>query len=524
MTHPHHDHCRRLVSSARGELHAVVAGAHAELAREFSAQRLRAADIRPGGEPIENPGDPRLDAEGKRLKLGPRLGRDAAVSHDMIMTWMRVESRPASRGRTAALHRSWARLRGPDMKRKRRPLEAPISLSSPYRLHSPTPMGSRSAFRFSLSALESPPMSTTIEIRRLAKHYKSFGHGVAKAVDEISLTIPAGSLFFLLGPSGCGKTTLLRMIAGFIEPTGGEILFDGRDVSNVRPNKRNTGMVFQSYALWPHMTVEQNVAFGLSVRKVAREERARRVMEALRAVRMDEYAKRKPNQLSGGQQQRVALARALVVRPRVLLLDEPLSNLDAKLRGEMRHEIKRICHESRLTTVYVTHDQKEALSMADQIAVLDGGRVAQIGTPSELYRRPRSRFVADFLGETNFIEGEVIAHAAHSVHGVHGPGVRVRTAAGEVMAHVEAGASPGRVTCSIRPESLRIVEPKSNGQAGTLTGRIAESTYLGEMTQHLVDLTGGVRVRVNQVSGRPVAEGETVALAAEPSDVVVLTR
>ncbi len=372
-------------------------------------------------------------------------------------------------------------------------------------------------------------MSTTIEIKNLSKHYKSFGHGTTKAVDDISITIPKGSLYFLLGPSGCGKTTLLRMIAGFIEPTDGAILFDGRDISNVPPNKRNTGMVFQSYALWPHMTVEQNVAFGLSVRKVPKPERERRVMEALRAVRMDEYAKRKPNQLSGGQQQRIALARALVVRPDVLLLDEPLSNLDAKLRTEMRHEIKRICHESKLTTVYVTHDQKEALSMADQIAVLDMGVVAQTGTPRDLYNRPKTRFVADFLGETNFIDGEIMEHIGAHVHGPTGGGgrLRVKTAAGDMFSHTFNGTSSGKVTCSIRPESLRIIEHKATalpGTPGILTGLIAESTYLGEMAQHMVELPGGVRVRVSQMPASRVAPGSRVALEASPEDVVVLSR
>ncbi|MBL8746862.1 MAG: ABC transporter ATP-binding protein [Phycisphaerae bacterium] len=367
-------------------------------------------------------------------------------------------------------------------------------------------------------------MSTTIEIRNLSKHYKSFGVGTTKAVDDISLTIPKGSLFFLLGPSGCGKTTLLRMIAGFIEPTSGAILFDGRNVSNVPPNKRNTGMVFQSYALWPHMSVEQNVAFGLSVRRVPRVERERRVMEALRAVRMDEYAKRKPNQLSGGQQQRIALARALVVRPDVLLLDEPLSNLDAKLRTEMRHEIKRICHESRLTTVYVTHDQKEALSMADQIAVLDMGVIAQVGTPRDLYNRPKTRFVADFLGETNFIDGEIMEHIGAHVQGPTTGRLRVKTAAGDMFSHTFNGTSSGKVTCSIRPESLRIIEHKATALPGTLTGRVAESIYLGEMAQHMVELPGGVRVRVSQMPATRVTPGAQVALEASPEDVVVLSR
>jgi iron(III) transport system ATP-binding protein len=355
-------------------------------------------------------------------------------------------------------------------------------------------------------------MSTNIEIQSLSKHYKGFTQGITRAVDRISLTIPAGALFFLLGPSGCGKTTLLRMLAGFIEPTEGAILFNGRDVTRVPPNKRNTGMVFQSYALWPHMTVAQNVAFGLSVRKVPRPQREARVDEALRAVRMDEYARRRPNQLSGGQQQRVALARALVVRPDVLLLDEPLSNLDAKLRLEMRHEIRRICKESGLTTVYVTHDQKEALSMADGIAVLDMGVVAQVGPPREIYNRPRSRFVADFLGETNFIEAQVVRP---------GPDALLRTAAGELRSSACPADAAGRVTCSVRPEAIRILP---EGAGGPLRGEIVESTYLGEMSQLLIELRDGPRIKVFHLhpTDRTPTRGE-VSLTAEPEDVVVLS-
>jgi iron(III) transport system ATP-binding protein len=358
-------------------------------------------------------------------------------------------------------------------------------------------------------------MSTTIEIQNLSKHYKGFTSGITKAVDNISLRIEAGELFFLLGPSGCGKTTLLRMIAGFIEPTSGKILFNGRDVARIAPAKRNTGMVFQSYALWPHMSVAQNVAYGLSVRKVPRAEREARVMEALRAVRMEEYAKRRPNQLSGGQQQRVALARALVVRPDVLLLDEPLSNLDAKLRLEMRHEIRRICKESGLTTVYVTHDQKEALSMADGVAVLDMGVIAQVGAPRELYMKPRTRFVADFLGETNFLSAQVGARENGRV--------TLTSPIGELVAAIAPGhdAPPaGGVTCSIRPEAWRVVDPASRG---ALAGTLVDTMYLGEMAQHLVEMPGGVRVKVSQMHA-PVAAtvGSRVGLAVEPDDVVIV--
>ena len=363
-------------------------------------------------------------------------------------------------------------------------------------------------------------MPTPIEIRNISKHYKPSaltGGVLTKAVDDVSLSVNAGDLFFLLGPSGCGKTTLLRMIAGFIEPTGGQILFGGRNVANLPPDKRNTGMVFQSYALWPHMTVAQNVAFGLNVRKVPKAEREARVDEALRVVRMQDYAKRKPNQLSGGQQQRVALARALVVRPDVLLLDEPLSNLDAKLRLEMRHEIRRICKEGStsngggITTVYVTHDRSEALSMADQVAVMSMGRLAQLGSPRELYERPRSRFVAQFHGETNFNPREINPHTRDDT-------------------------SPrGNVTVSIRPEAMQIVRHNNHAPAGnapestptTLEGRIAESTYLGDTAQHIVELKGGTTVRVTELHpglNTTTRPGSNVTLMVRPEDVVVLSE
>ena len=377
-------------------------------------------------------------------------------------------------------------------------------------------------------------MSTTIDIRKLAKHYPPLagakGPGakaLTKAVDDISLTIPAGSLSFLLGPSGCGKTTLLRMIAGFIEPTHGEILFNGKPVSNLPPNKRNTGMVFQSYALWPHMTVAQNVAFGLSVRKISKADTEQRVKEALDAVRMAPYAERKPTQLSGGQQQRVALARALVVRPEVLLLDEPLSNLDAKLRLEMRSEIRRICTETGITTVYVTHDQKEALSMADHVAVLNEGTLAQMGTPKQLYDRPASRFVADFLGETNFLAAEVTGSDDHHLT-LTGPAGPLRSAAFD-----HASTPPtGNVTCSIRPEALTIHDPDHTPQTqhnhdhhACMPGTITETIYLGEIAQHIVELKDTKqRLKVFELHPAHAANDRSeVHLTVDPKDVVVLT-
>jgi iron(III) transport system ATP-binding protein len=349
----------------------------------------------------------------------------------------------------------------------------------------------------------------------LEKLRKAYGQTVA--VDGVTLEAPAGGLTFLVGPSGCGKTTILRMIAGFLEPTAGTVRFGDRDVTTLPAEKRDCGMVFQSYALWPHMTVAQNVAFGLEVRKVPAAEANRRVGEALEMVRMGPYAQRRPNQLSGGQQQRVALARAIVYRPDVLLLDEPLSNLDAKLRLEMRGEIRRIVDELKVTAIYVTHDQKESLSLADRMVVLRDGRIEQVGGPRELYEQPRNRFVAEFLGETNFIEA--------TVEGAPGGGTRaVRTAAG-MLESSAAGTRPAgtKLTASVRPEALRI-HADADVAAGrpALRGVVAESAYLGEMAQHRVDCQG-TGIKVFELNPRRLSRrGEPVALTVEPEQVVLL--
>ncbi len=342
---------------------------------------------------------------------------------------------------------------------------------------------------------------------------KTFGR--VRALDDVSVEIERGELFFLLGPSGCGKTTLLRTIAGFYQPNGGRVLFDGRDVTRLAPQHRDTGMVFQNYALWPHMTVEANVAFGLRVRRLPRRERRQRVSEALGTVRMDQYAKRKPNQLSGGQQQRVALARALVIRPKCLLLDEPLSNLDAKLRLEMRTEIRRLCKQSGLTGIYVTHDQKEALSIADRMAVMFDGRVGQVGTPRALYRNPADAAIADFLGETNFVDATVRAATAGRRE--------LETALGPLVAMAREDApAGGRCTVSIRPEA--IVESTGDGDANRFEAEVVHTIYLGD-TQQLTIRVGEAHLRVAMVERaghRPVETGSRLAFAIDPYDVVVL--
>ncbi len=353
----------------------------------------------------------------------------------------------------------------------------------------------------------------SIQVKQLTKEF-----GPVVALRGLDLSINPGELFFLLGPSGCGKTTLLRCLAGFYFPEQGRILFGDEDVTRLEPHRRNTGMMFQSYALWPHMSVAGNVAFGLEERKVPEAERRRRVAEALASVHMEQYADRRPNQLSGGQQQRVALARALVIRPRCLLLDEPLSNLDAKLRLEMRAEIRRVCKEFQLTTVYVTHDQKEALSVADRMAILDSGRILQVGTPREVYRRPVCRTVANFIGETDFIAGRVL--------GTQGGLVTVDTAVGRFDGvpgdPARIPAAGDAVTVSVRPECWEL--GREAGARNGVRGRIGDSVYLGDVAQYSFVTGGGVMLKMVERNPRFIdgaGRGELHA-TVDPEDVVVL--
>jgi len=352
----------------------------------------------------------------------------------------------------------------------------------------------------------------SIRIEKLTKRF-----GAVTALNGLDLVVNPGELFFLLGPSGCGKTTLLRCLAGFYIPDEGRIFFGDEDVTRLAPHRRNTGMMFQSYALWPHMSVAENVAFGLEERRLPKAEIRRKVGEALESVHMGAYAARRPNQLSGGQQQRVALARALVIRPRCLLLDEPLSNLDARLRLEMRMEIRRVCKEFELTTVYVTHDQKEALSVSDRMAILDGGRILQVGTPQEIYRRPAKRTVADFIGETNFIPGKLVSNS--------GGRARVATAVGElegVPGDPSAPVPPGAdVTVSVRPECWTI-SPERPG-VNAIRGSIGESIYLGEYAQYDF-VSGGTTLKILEINPRFVDRkgADEFHAGVRPEDVVIL--
>jgi putative spermidine/putrescine transport system ATP-binding protein len=335
-------------------------------------------------------------------------------------------------------------------------------------------------FETSAAADDSGPIPAAVRLESVEKHY-----GDVVAVAGIDLEVRDGEFFSMLGPSGSGKTTTLRMIAGFELPTGGRILLHGADVTAIPPFDRDVNTVFQDYALFPHMTVGDNVGYGLVVRKVAKSERVSRVTEALRMVRLDGYEKRKPSQLSGGQRQRVALARALVNRPRVLLLDEPLGALDLKLREEMQIELKAIQQAVGITFIYVTHDQEEALTMSDRLAVFNQGRIEQIGAPAEVYERPATRFVAGFVGTSNLLRGE----AAERILGSAG-------------------------TFTIRPEKIRLAAPDATvgPDETSATGVVRGVVYLGPDTRYVVTLDAGGELVVTQQN---LSTSSTEALAQE---------
>jgi spermidine/putrescine transport system ATP-binding protein len=328
-------------------------------------------------------------------------------------------------------------------------------------------------------------MPGDVQLRALTKRYDE-----TLAVDAIDASINAGEFFSLLGPSGCGKTTTLRMIAGFVRPTSGEILLDGVDVAQVPPHNRNVHTVFQNYALFPHLNVFDNVAFGLRRQKVGKQDVRRRVEEALSLVELGGMAARRPQQLSGGQQQRVALARALVLRPAVLLLDEPLGALDAKIRKQLRLELKALQEEVGITFVFVTHDQEEALSMSDRVAVMSEGRIEQIGTPADVYESPATVFVADFLGVSNLMDAHAQSDPAHPEHCTVAIGdFRLRAACGDL------GAS-GAVKVVARPERLQLLE-HAEQRANCLPGLVERTVYVGASVQVMIRLATGAQIQAS---------------------------
>jgi iron(III) transport system ATP-binding protein len=339
----------------------------------------------------------------------------------------------------------------------------------------------------------------SVELRGLTRRY-----GTQAVVDNVSLTIPHGTVVCLLGPSGCGKTTTLRLIAGFVEPSSGEILVAGRVVSSpaktMSPEHRKMSMIFQSYALWPHMTVGENVAYGLTLRKLERALVAKKVAAILETTRLTPLVDRYPGELSGGQQQRVALARALVVEPETLLLDEPLSNLDANLREEMRFEIRRLHDEYRYTTVYVTHDQAEAMTTADQIAVMNAGRVEQLGSPHDIYGAPASEFVARFLGASNIIKGLSMGAGRVSV-----AGVALRCAGASL-------AQSGECAIAIRQHDIGISAAQPMGVENVLPATVVRNVFLGAGRDYMVELADGTQLRIVTAPAENFPQGAAVWL------------
>ncbi|MEW5720584.1 MAG: ABC transporter ATP-binding protein [Chloroflexota bacterium] len=335
-----------------------------------------------------------------------------------------------------------------------------------------------------------------IEFRNLTKRY-----GALLANDHVNLQVQRGELMTLLGPSGCGKTTALRGLTGYVKPDEGQILIDGKDVTNLPTHQRQLGMVFQNFALFPHMTVWDNVRFPLMIRGVSKPDSEPKVREALQLIRLEGLSERYPRQLSGGQQQRVGLARALVYRPNVLLLDEPLSNLDAKLREEMRFEIRDLQRRLGITAIYVTHDQQEALALSDRVAIMNNGHIEQVGTPEEIYEHPRSKFVADFIGLSDFIPATVESYDAQTAH--------INVAGAALTAPAVDGLSRGqKILLFIRPNDLEIVTAESNDNR--LPGTIRQATYLGDRIDYRVQIREGIEIRVQTAGTQRFAEGARV--------------
>jgi ABC-type Fe3+/spermidine/putrescine transport system ATPase subunit len=347
-----------------------------------------------------------------------------------------------------------------------------------------------------------------IDLRAVGKRY-----GTTWAVRGATLTVAAGEFFTLLGPSGCGKTTVLRMIAGFAEPDEGEIRIDGHPVAGIPPWRRDLGLVFQSYALWPHLTVFEHVAFGLKERRAPNSELRARVADALRMVGLEGLEGRRPSQLSGGQQQRVALARTLVLRPRALLLDEPLSNLDAKLRAQMRVELRRLHREIGITTIYVTHDQDEAMALSTRMALFDRGEMIQSGPPADIYRRPRTRFVAEFLGGANLIPGTLRSGRSVEIAGDH-----------RLTAPAQDLPDGSSVLCLVRPEAIRFA-PEGSGGSNCFAVAVIGAVYLGGRYDCEIALSGGVTLRAEMGAGATTSApkpGDSVSIVIPPEEIIVL--
>ncbi len=353
-------------------------------------------------------------------------------------------------------------------------------------------------------------MSVSVALNHITKAFDT-----TYAVNDVSLTIDAGELFFLLGPSGCGKSTLLRVIAGFYRPDAGQLMFDDLDMINVPPHQRNTGMVFQNYALWPHMTVSENIEYGLQLRKLEKPIRNERIDTVLEMVEMSEFRDRPVNTLSGGQQQRIALARAMVIEPSVLLLDEPLSNLDAALRQNLRDEIKEIHRRTKITTIYVTHDQVEAISMADRMAIMKDGVFIQVGTPREIYQHPADPFVASFVGETNFISG--------NIKEISDAKATIETEVGILHAEsIHHNLTLGQeVSCSIRPETIHI---NGNSSLNQLTATVGSITYLGRTEEYELRIADTLKLKaiIHNPGTDTVKQGESISISMSPESVVPL--
>ena len=378
-------------------------------------------------------------------------------------------------------------------------------------------MASLGSTRRTFAPWADPTARPYIRFENVTKRFGDF-----TAVDDLSLTVYEREFFALLGASGCGKTTLLRMLGGFEQPTSGRIFLDGQDLKGIPPYRRPVNMMFQSYALFPHMTVEANIAFGLKQDGMPKAEIAERVAQMLKLVKLEQFARRKPHQLSGGQRQRVALARSLAKRPKVLLLDEPLGALDKKLREETQFELVDLQYELGLTFIIVTHDQEEAMTMADRIAIMDKGKVLQVATPAEVYEAPSCRFVAEFVGSVNMFEGTVVEA---------GSAARLRDSSGAQFLVADSGdASPGdTVWLAVRPEKLRITRERPSEAENALEGEVWDIAYLGDMTVYNVKLADGRIVKASTINSRRSVEDaltwhERAWVSFLPDAGVVLTR